>query len=90
MGEGNLTTYIDTDINPDYYQYHFQVYPARRQGRRQARAGVGARSRRSNGDVDTIAAKEWIAKNPPGYATSFKRDFVTRYYNDPEALPEDA
>ena len=38
-----------------------------------------------NGDVDTINAKEWIAKNPPGYAQNFQRDFTTRYYNGPEA-----
>ena len=84
MGEGNLTTYIDTDTNPDHYQYHYQVF-------RLGAKGDGGpdpayvRIAAPNGDVDTITAKEWIAKNPPGYATGFKRDFITRYYNGPEA-----
>ena len=37
-----------------------------------------------NGDVDTIATKEWLAKNPPSYAATFKNDFKTRYYDGPE------
>jgi hypothetical protein len=84
MGEGNLSTYIDTDTNPDHYQYHYQVF-------RIGTPGDGGpdpayiKVSAPNGDVDTIDAKEWIAKNPPGYATGFKRDFITRYHNGPEA-----
>ena len=39
----------------------------------------------SNGTVDTIAVKEWIAKNPPAYAQGFKRGFVTHYNEGYEA-----
>ena len=39
----------------------------------------------SNGTVDTIAVKEWIAKNPPGYAAGFQRGFVTHYNEGHEA-----
>ena len=39
----------------------------------------------SNGTVDTIAVKEWIAKNPPGYAAGFKSGFVTHYNEGFEA-----
>ena len=59
--------------------------PARRQGRRRAGPGVRQGSPRRTATSTRIDAKEWIAKNPPGYATSFKRDFITRYYNGPEA-----
>ena len=63
--------------------------PARQQGRRRRRTRRTIRSR-ANGDVDTIAVKEWIAKNPPGYAAGFKRGFITRYYNGARGVPEDA
>ena len=39
----------------------------------------------NNGDVDTLAAKEWISKNPPPNAATFKSGFVTRYYDSPDA-----
>ena len=84
MGEGNLTTYIDTDTNPDHYQYHYQVFHLGAKGDGGPDPAY-VRIAAPNGDVDTINAKEWIAKNPPGYATGFKRDFITRYYNGPEA-----
>jgi hypothetical protein len=84
MGGGNLTTYIDPDVNPDYYQYHYQVF-------RIGNKGDGGPDPASikvaapNGDVDSLAAKEWLAKNPPSYAANFLRDFNTRYYDAPEA-----
>jgi hypothetical protein len=84
MGGGNLTTYIDPDVFPRYYQYHYQVF-------RIGNKGDGGKDPASvkiaapNSDVDTLAAKEWLSKNPPGYAQNFKRDFTTRYYNGPEA-----
>ena len=37
-----------------------------------------------NGDVDTIPAKEWVPKSPPGYAQNFQHDFNTRYYTAQE------
>ena len=83
MGGGNLTVYIDPDVNPDYYQYHYQVF-------RIGNKGDGGPDPASvkiaapNGDVDTIAGKEWLAKNPPSYAAGFKHDFNTRYYDGPE------
>ena len=39
----------------------------------------------SNGTVDTIDVKEWIAKNPPAYAPGFKSGFVTHYNDGAEA-----
>ncbi len=45
----------------------------------------------SNGDVDTIAAKEWIAKDPPRYtsAPGFRSGFMTRYLNGQDAHQQD-
>ena len=43
-----------------------------------------------NGDVDTIAAKEWVAKNPPELRRDFKHDFNTHYYDRAGGLREDA
>ena len=62
---GTLDDYTDTDVNPDYYQYHY----ASSGSATRATAGPDPASIKvasANGDVDTIAAKEWIAKNPPG------------------------
>ena len=83
MGGGNLTTYIDPDVNPDYYQYHYQVFRIGDKGDGgpdPAMVKIAA----PNGDVDTLAAKEWVAKNPPSYASNFLHDFNTRYYDGPE------
>src|ERR1044072_6154279 len=33
----------------------------------------------SNGTVDSVPVKEWIAKDPPPYAQGFKRGFVDHY-----------
>src|SRR4051794_7970916 len=84
VGGGNLTTYIDPDVNPDYYQYHYQVFRLGNKGD----GGVMPASIKVaglNGDVDTLAVKEWIAKTPPGYAAGFKKDFITHYYDSQEA-----
>ena len=35
--------------------------------------------------MDTIAVKEWIAKNPPAYAAGFQRGFMTHYNEGYEA-----
>ncbi len=84
MGGGPLSVYRDGDVNPDYYQYHYFVF-------RIGNKGDGGKDpaliklASSNGDTDTIVAKEWLAKNPPGYAAGFKYGFPTRYYNGQEA-----
>src|SRR3954447_22970164 len=84
---GNPVTvgfYTDPDVSPRYYQYHTQTI----------RLGapddggpmpVSVKVASSNGTVDTIAVKEWIAKNPPGYAAGFKSGFVTHYNEESEA-----
>ncbi|HEY6891641.1 MAG TPA: M14 family zinc carboxypeptidase [Solirubrobacter sp.] len=83
MGGGNLTVYIDPDVNPDYYQYHYQVFRIGNKGDGGADPAT-VKIAAPNGDVDTIPAKEWLAKNPPSYAATFKHDFNTRYYDGPE------
>ena len=81
---GNLGVYIDTDVNPDYYQYHYQVF-------RVGNKGDGAvlpatvKIAAPNGDVDTIDVREWIAKDPPQPGPGFQSGFVQRYYNSQEA-----
>ncbi len=64
LGGGNLTTYIDPDVNPDYYQYHYQVFRIGNKGDGGADPAM-VKVAAPNGDVDTIPAKEWLAKNPP-------------------------
>ncbi|WP_169542075.1 M14 family zinc carboxypeptidase [Solirubrobacter soli] len=83
MGGGNLGTYIDPDVNPDYYQYHYSIFRIGNKGDGgpdPAWIKVAA----PNGDVDTLAAKEWVAKNPPSYAQNFQHGFIQRYYDGPE------
>ena len=83
MGGGNLGTYIDPDVNPDHYQYHYPVFRIGNKGdggTDPAMVKVAA----PNGDVDTLAAKEWLAKTRRSYAADFQHDFITRYYDGPE------
>src|SRR3954464_7147350 len=84
---GNTITvgiYSDPDVSPRYYQYHTQTT---RLGSPDDGAPMPATVKiaSSNGTVDTIAVKEWIAKNPPGYAQGFKSGFVTHYNEESEA-----
>ncbi|MBE2319259.1 chitobiase/beta-hexosaminidase C-terminal domain-containing protein [Solirubrobacter sp. CPCC 204708] len=86
MGQGQLGVYRDPDVSPDYYQYHYSIF-------RLGDVGDGKpdpatiRIASSNGDVDTLTAKEWIAKDPPSYtsAPGFRSGFMTRYLNGQEA-----
>ena len=64
LGEGALQPYTDPDVTPDYYQYHYQIFRIGNKGDTTAEvASIKVAS--NNGDVDTLAAKEWISKNPP-------------------------
>ncbi|MDA0181507.1 M14 family zinc carboxypeptidase [Solirubrobacter phytolaccae] len=86
MGEGQLGVYRDPDVSPDYYQYHYSIFRLGDVGDgKPTPATIKIAS--SNGDVDTIAAKEWIAKDPPSYtsAPGFRSGFMTRYLNGQEA-----
>ncbi len=84
---GNPVTvgiYSDPDVSPRYYQYHTQTVRlgAPDDG---APLPVSVKVASSNGTVDTVNVKEWIAKNPPGYAAGFKSGFVTHYNEESEA-----
>src|SRR4051794_10903504 len=83
--QGPLTTYIDPDPSeaPDYYQYHYQIFRIGNKGDGGADPAY-VKISAPNGDVDTISAKEWLPKNPPGYAQTFQHDFNTRYYTAQE------
>ena len=61
---GNTPTvgYLQRPTSARYYQYHAPSGSAK--GRGGAAAG-GVEVASSNGNVDTVAVKEWIAKNPP-------------------------
>jgi Zinc carboxypeptidase/Chitobiase/beta-hexosaminidase C-terminal domain len=87
IGGGNLLTYIDGDppATADYYQYHYQIFRLGNKGDGGAEPAT-IKIAAPNGDVDTIAAKQWVAKDPPGYAATFKHDFNTRYYNAQEGF----
>src|SRR6478736_1075450 len=84
---GNPVTvgfYTDPDVSPRYYQYHTQTVRLGAPDDGGAMP-VSVKVSSSNGTVDTIAVKEWIAKNPPAYAQGFKHDFVTHYNEGAEA-----
>ena len=85
IASGALRTYLDPDPSaaPDYYQYHYEIFRIGNKGDGgpdPAYVKISA----PNGDVDTISAKEWLPKNPPGYAQTFQHDFNTRYYTAQE------
>jgi hypothetical protein len=85
MGGGLLDDYTDTDVNPDYYQYHWVLIRYGNKGdNKPVPASVKVSS--NNGDVDTLATKEWIAKDPPKPPASFLTGFVNRYYDSPDAI----
>jgi hypothetical protein len=85
IAEGPLRTYIDPDPSqaPDYYQYHYEIFRIGNKGDGAADPAY-VKVSAPNGDVDTIPAKEWVPKNPPGYAQNFQHDFNTRYYTAQE------
>ncbi len=79
----NVGVYRDPDVNPDYYQYHYSIFRIGNKGD----GGVVPASIKvasSNGDVDTLTVKEWIAKDPPK-PTAPLTGFVTHYNDSQEA-----
>jgi hypothetical protein len=84
LGGGNIGVYSDPDVNPRYYQYHYSVF---RIGNVGDDAPVPAKVRiaSSNGSVDEIDVREWIAKDPPKPAQGFQSGFVTHYNDSYEA-----
>ena len=87
---GAPTTYIDPDVNPDYYQYHYQIFRIGNKGDGGAGSGLRSRSRRPTATSTRSPRRSGLPKNPPSYAATFKHDFNTRYYDGPEVLQEDA
>jgi len=84
LGSGNLNPYIDTDTNPDHYQYHLTVYRVGAKGDGlplPASIKIAA----PNGDTDTLATKRWAETDPPGLPDGFQSGFNQRYYNSVEA-----
>ncbi len=82
-GPVNVGVYRDPDVNPDYYQYHYTIIRVGNKGDGgPVPASIKVAS--SNGDVDTLAVKEWIAQNPPK-PTAPLTGFVTHYNNGQEA-----
>ncbi|MDA0172071.1 M14 family zinc carboxypeptidase [Solirubrobacter taibaiensis] len=84
MGQGVIAAHPDPDVSPDYYQYHGSAFRIGNKGDGKPDPAL-VRIASSNGDVDTIAGKEWISKNPPGPAAGFQSGFTTRYLNGQEA-----
>src|SRR5215213_1232964 len=76
--------YSDPDVSPRYYQYHTSTFRLGAQGDGGTMPAY-VKFASSNGTVDTVAVKEWIAKDPPPYAEGFKRGFVTHYNEGYEA-----
>ena len=84
LGGANLGVYYDDMLNPDYYQYHFAVFRIGDKGDGgvlPATIKVAA----SNGDVDTLDVREWIAQDPPPPGPGFLKGFVTHYNDSQEA-----
>jgi len=84
LGEGNLAPYTDPDVRPNYYQYHYGVFRTGNLGDDTPEV-ASIRVASSNGDVDTLAAKQWVSDNPPPNSEGFKSGFVTRYYDSVDA-----
>ena len=83
MGGGNLTTYIDPDVNPDYYQYHYQVFRIGNKGDGGPDPAT-SRSRRPTATSTRSPPRSGWPRTRPSYAADFKHDFNTRYYDGPE------
>ena len=84
IGGGNLGTYIDTDVNPDYYQYHYSVFRVGDKGDGAVEPAT-VKIASATGDVDTIDVREWVAKEPPQHGPNVQTGFVQRYYDSQEA-----
>jgi hypothetical protein len=84
LGGGNLVASLDPGVDPNYYQYHFQVFRVGNKGDGGALPAT-IKVASSNGDFDTLAVREWIAQNPPGLPSGFLSGFVTHYNDSQEA-----
>jgi hypothetical protein len=84
LGGGNLAASLDPGVDPNYYQYHTQIF---RVGNKGDGGPVPATIKvaSSNGDTDTLDVREWIAQNPPGLPAGFRSGFVTHYNDSQEA-----
>ena len=84
MGGGNLTTYIDPDVNPRLLPVPLPGLPDRQQGRRRPRPGARSRSRRPTATSTRSRPRSGWPRTRPATPPSFKHDFNTRYYDGPE------
>ena len=84
LGSGNLSALLDPDVSPAQYLYHVSVYRVGNLndgGTMPASVKIAA----PNGDVDTLAVKEWVSKNGASSPVGFVQDFVTHYPDPQEA-----
>ena len=84
MGGGNLVISVDPQLNPDYYQFHTQIFRIGNKGDGGAMP-ASVKVAAPNGDVDTLATREWIAENPSPPGPGVLKGFVTHYNDSQEA-----
>jgi hypothetical protein len=84
LGGGNLVAVLDPGVDPNYYQYHTQVFRLGNKGDGGVMPAM-IKVASSNGDSDTLDVREWIAQNPPGLPGGFLSGFVTHYNDSQEA-----
>ncbi len=83
LNGGNIGVYVDPDVSPDYYQYHYTVFRIGNKGDG-AVVPTTVKVASSNGTVDTINVREWIAGTAPK-PTAPLTGFVTHYNDSQEA-----
>ncbi|HWM11585.1 MAG TPA: M14 family zinc carboxypeptidase [Solirubrobacteraceae bacterium] len=84
IGGGNLIVSADPQLNPDYYQFHYQIFRIGNKGDG-GPVPASVKVAAPNGDVDTLATREWIAEDPPKPPAGFLSGFVTHYNDSQEA-----
>ncbi|HEX5618048.1 MAG TPA: M14 family zinc carboxypeptidase [Solirubrobacteraceae bacterium] len=84
LGGGNLVASLDPGVDPNYYQYHTQIFRVGNKGDGGAMPAT-IKVASSNDDSDTLDVREWIAQNPPGLPSGFLSGFVTHYNDSQEA-----